>query len=234
MIVFLRLLCAHILTDFYFQTAKVCENKNRINEFTGWKYQILHALVHSLSAYLVLVDFTNWIIPLFVFVTHFIVDIIKSLVVYSKVLQFESDYRVLLIDQVIHIFVLCILAFNIDCDGTIICCSENEYIWACVISYLIILRPTSIFIGKFVQQWQEDLDIEVGLKDAGKWIGYAERILALTFVLLNQYEALGFLIAAKSLLRFQDKDTKRTEYVLIGTLFSFGIAILLGLFVKLL
>ena len=38
MIVFLRLLCAHILTDFYFQTAKVCENKNRINEFTGWKY----------------------------------------------------------------------------------------------------------------------------------------------------------------------------------------------------
>ena len=124
--------------------------------------------------------------------------------------------------------------FNIDCYATIICCSENEYIWACVISYLIILKPTSIFIGKFVQQWQEDLDIEVGLKDAGKWIGYAERILALTFVLLNQYEALGFLIAAKSLLRFQDKDTKRTEYVLIGTLFSFGIAILLGLFVKLL
>jgi hypothetical protein len=36
-------------------------------------------------------------------------------------------------------------------------------------------------------------------------------------------------IAAKSLLRFQETDTKQTEYVLIGTLFSFGVAVLLGL-----
>jgi hypothetical protein len=64
------------------------------------------------------------------------------------------------------------------------------------------------------------------------WIGYAERVLALTFMLLGTYEALGFLIAAKSLLRFQETDTKRTEYVLIGTLLSFGVAVLLGVIIN--
>ena len=51
-------------------------------------------------------------------------------------------------------------------------------------------------------------------------------------MLLGTYEALGFLIAAKSLLRFQETDTKRTEYVLIGTLISFGVAVLLGVIIN--
>lgn len=40
-------------------------------------------------------------------------------------------------------------------------------------------------------------------------------------------EAVGFLLAAKSVFRFgdlrDDQDRKRTEYVLIGTLLSFGL-----------
>jgi hypothetical protein len=52
-------------------------------------------------------------------------------------------------------------------------------------------------------------------------------------VLLGQYAAIGFLIAAKSVLRISkdgEKDArKKTEYVLIGTLISFTTAILIGL-----
>ncbi len=44
----------------------------------------------------------------------------------------------------------------------------------------------------------------------------------------------GFLLAAKSLLRFRETDTVKSEYVLVGTLLSFGIAILVGVGVKLL
>ena len=43
---------------------------------------------------------------------------------------------------------------------------------------------------------------------------------------------MGFIIAAKSLLRFKETDTAKTEYVLVGTLLSFGIATLFGLIVK--
>lgn len=71
-----------------------------------------------------------------------------------------------------------------------------------------------------------------GLPNAGKWIGYLERILILTFVFTSNIEGVGFLLAAKSVFRFGElskaKDIKTTEYVLIGTFTSFTIAILLG------
>jgi hypothetical protein len=53
---------------------------------------------------------------------------------------------------------------------------------------------------------------------------------------MGHFDAIGFLLAAKSIFRFGDlkeaKDRKLTEYVLIGTLLSFGIALLIGLLVK--
>ncbi|MCV6628749.1 MAG: hypothetical protein OIF50_02705 [Flavobacteriaceae bacterium] len=65
--------------------------------------------------------------------------------------------------------------------------------------------------------------------NAGRLIGVLERILVTTFVISNQFAAVGFLIAAKSILRFQDHETLKTEYVLIGTMLSFGTAIILAL-----
>lgn len=51
----------------------------------------------------------------------------------------------------------------------------------------------------------------------------------------RNFSAIGFLIAAKSILRFNDKvkigARKQTEYVLIGTSMSFAITIILGLLV---
>ena len=75
-----------------------------------------------------------------------------------------------------------------------------------------------------------------GLPDAGKWIGFLERILILTFILTDSTEGIGFLLAAKSIFRYGDlnkaRDIKTTEYVLVGTLTSFTIAILTGYAVK--
>lgn len=71
------------------------------------------------------------------------------------------------------------------------------------------------------------------LKDAGKYIGILERLLVFAFIILDHWEAVGFLITAKSVFRFGDisnsKERQLTEYILIGTLLSFGIAILIGL-----
>ena len=71
------------------------------------------------------------------------------------------------------------------------------------------------------------------LPNAGKLIGNVERFLSLLFVLLGQYEAVGFIIAAKSILRFAEGDKAKSEYVLIGTLLSFSIAIFVGVAIKL-
>lgn len=69
---------------------------------------------------------------------------------------------------------------------------------------------------------------EEGLPNAGKVIGITERILTLIFMLLGQYEAIGFLLAAKSLLRLKDDAMGKSEYVLVGTQLSFGMAIVVG------
>ncbi len=64
----------------------------------------------------------------------------------------------------------------------------------------------------------------------GRAIGVLERAIALTLVLLNQYGALGLVVAAKSLARFKAlEDRDFAEYFLIGTLASLLLALLGGL-----
>jgi hypothetical protein len=58
-------------------------------------------------------------------------------------------------------------------------------------------------------------------------------MVILTLVLLGQYEAIGFLITGKSIIRFADTNPKlRSEYVLVGTMMSYALAILMGVFVN--
>lgn len=64
----------------------------------------------------------------------------------------------------------------------------------------------------------------------GRTIGALERAIALTFVLLGQYGALGLIVAAKSLARFKAlEDREFAEYFLIGTLASLLLALAGGL-----
>src|SRR5712692_9721524 len=68
----------------------------------------------------------------------------------------------------------------------------------------------------------------------GRTIGALERALALTLVLLNQFAAIGLIVAAKSLARFKAmEDREFAEYFLIGTLASLLLAILVGVGIKL-
>jgi len=65
--------------------------------------------------------------------------------------------------------------------------------------------------------------------NAGALIGTIERWLILIFVCLQRYDALGLLIAAKSIIRFSEAQNKKSEYVLAGTLLSIFIAVLAGM-----
>ena len=63
----------------------------------------------------------------------------------------------------------------------------------------------------------------------GRVIGYVERILLLYVVAVGSYEALGFLVAAKGLIRareFEDRDF--AEYFIVGSLVSVLVALVVG------
>lgn len=69
-----------------------------------------------------------------------------------------------------------------------------------------------------------------GLKGAGKLIGMLERILSVTFVYLNVPTAIAFIIAAKTIVRFEStKDRRFAEYFLVGTLSSVTFAVVTGI-----
>ena len=93
---------------------------------------------------------------------------------------------------------------------------------------------SGVIIKEIIARWdlQEDSN-EDSLENAGKYIGMLERLFVFAFVVTNHWQAIGFLLAAKSVFRFGDlsksKDRKLTEYILIGTLLSFGLAIITAL-----
>lgn len=70
---------------------------------------------------------------------------------------------------------------------------------------------------------EEEADKKDSDKRAGALIGFLERILIVIFLSVSQYAAIGFVLTAKSIVRYDRiaKDQEFSEYYLIGTLFSF-------------
>lgn len=225
-ILFLNLLIVHFFADFYLQTDKWCAHKE-VHRVGSW-FLYFHALLMGVLSWLVVwqTDFWSWAI--FITLTHLVIDAIKS---YMKPRLWSF-----LLDQFLHILVLAIVAI---CDLSVILwynmfdSGYMDIILVLFLAILICLKPTNIFIKLILDKYRIGVQPECKeIKNAGALIGNLERILTLAFVCVGHWEAVGFIIAAKSLLRFKDTDTAKTEYVLAGTFLSFGIAVLAGIGVK--
>ena len=98
-------------------------------------------------------------------------------------------------------------------------------------SIFICTFPANCFIQWFMKKNGIFVDDKNNgdLLQAGRIIGILERILFLIFIVNNHYNAVGFLIAAKSILRFKDAEAAKTQYLLIGSLLSLLIAVVFGI-----
>jgi hypothetical protein len=77
---------------------------------------------------------------------------------------------------------------------------------------------------------RDQFEIDVKEYNRGRLIGNIERLLLVTMVAMHSYEALGFLIAAKGLIRSRELENRSwAEYFLVGTLASTLVALFLGL-----
>lgn len=222
----LKLLFSHLVVDFLLQTNSIVRKKKEGNCL----YHVIHSLTQALVAYLIVGLWNCWFIIPIILVTHFVID-------YWKI-TYKERLSSFIFDQILHIIVLFILWIAITGQYSMIGKSCQALMkcnkcWIILIGYLLVLKPASIFLGLFTRRWSLGGNVSESLQNAGQWIGYLERILILTFILIGQIEAIGFLLAAKSIFRFgelnKSKEIKTTEYVLIGTLASFTIAILIGL-----
>ncbi len=159
------------------------------------------------------------------------------LVDYAKLTYKKEDTASFIIDQIIHIFIIFFLWGYLFQENAVWCIwFKNNWndpkVWAIAVAYLLVIRPTSVFLNSFIKRWTPNDSKDESLPNAGKWIGYLERTLILTFILTQNVEGVGFLLATKSIFRFGElskaKDIKTTEYVMIGTFSSFTITAIIG------
>lgn len=222
-----RLLLSHFVMDFLLQKKSWVTQKYEKRWKSPWLY--IHGIIAGIVSYLFAATWSAvWIIPL-VGITHILGDGCKS--------RFRDTAWPFLWDQVVHVSVVLLtwtLLLNLASPSVPVTQSIHTKFWALVLLYTIVIFPTGIFVQKSMESWQKDLEKEgtLSLQTAGLWIGRLERILIVTFLLFNHFEAIGFLIAAKAVFRFGDtrngSNRKETEYFLLGTLTSFTIAIILG------
>jgi hypothetical protein len=238
MLVLYQWIFAHLLADFGLQTRKMIQHKKRLK--TGSWVLYIHCLLHSAIIFLFTPNKSLWLIPVTVFITHFFIDLWK---LYRK-----DNALAFVADQIMHILVLVILWFIYYQPAgwwqtKLETIANDSDLWIIISGYMVIIFPLAYLLGYATARWRAEIETAsirttISLSEAGKWIGIFERILVYTFVITSHFEGIGFLIAAKSLLRFSDikgeRIRKEAEYVLIGTLMSFAASILTGLAVNLL
>ncbi|MFL5789080.1 MAG: DUF3307 domain-containing protein [Flavisolibacter sp.] len=223
-----KLILAHLLTDFVLQRTSWVTDKKQRHFSSGFLY--LHTFITAAVA-LLFIGWNYWLIAIVIFVTHTLIDGWKS---YKPD---ESKY--FLIDQLLHLLVIVIcwlvLFFSFgELKEDWLKISEDTHVWIITTALVFLTLPSSILIGELTRKWRQNLVNPQTLANAGKWIGIIERVIIFILVLRGQFEAMGLLIAAKSIIRFSENNRpeEKTEYLVIGTLISLSIALIVGLIVK--
>lgn len=239
----LKLLMAHLIADFLIQPVSWVKDKEQ-KAFVSNKL-ILHTLVHA-TLYAMAFSFAPqfWLGWLILTVSHYVIDGAKA--ISTQVLNRAGDSEksllfnhrsLFLVDQLIHVVV--ILAIVGYYYPELYEVSYNlEQFWLLAIVLLLLTRVSSIIIKVLISRWTP-LNVDNpgesnhSLANAGSYIGFLERLFIFVFIVTNHWEGVGFLLAAKSVFRFGDlkeaHDRRLTEYILIGTLLSFGLAIAISL-----
>ncbi|MGH1413371.1 MAG: DUF3307 domain-containing protein [Pelagimonas sp.] len=243
---FAALLLAHVLADFTFQTNWMVQNKRKPLVL------LLHiAMVFILSTALL---GGVWQVALLVALAHLVIDAVKT---WALPEPMRSSLTAFLIDQGAHMITLIAAALwwpgaiaqgawaeyapialplVILLAGFITSVTAGGYVVGMLTGrYQAIgnmpkpdLPESDLQDAGLSDAGHSDLGLlDSGLPDAGRLIGQLERCMIFLLVMIGQPAGVGFLIAAKSVLRLDTAKQGRqaSEYVIIGTLASFAWAL---------
>lgn len=230
---FILQIIAHVLADFIFQTNEWSEDKKK-NGFRSKKLY-WHVLIVFVLSWVLSFEWNFFLFALMISIPHLLIDGFKNKIrkfSLGEIQPFEKT--IFFVDQVIHLVTtsFAVIVFNSVLEiNPVIPVPVSNHNLIIMLGYLICLKPSNVLIKEVFGLYNLTMEVKQGedLLNAGKLIGNIERVLTLTLLLMGQYEAIGFIIAGKSILRYEGVKTAKTEYVLIGTLLSFGIAIITGI-----
>ncbi|KFE35032.1 DUF3307 domain-containing protein [Thioclava atlantica] len=218
---FAALLCAHALTDFAFQSDAMAGRKAKRDVAA----LALHLVILMALSALALAQVSNglFLALALVLASHLLIDLAKSLA--------PPTLSAFLADQGAHLAATALIAAGFPglWAGSVWAGqSWLPALLALVAGAVLTIRAGGFAVGLLMARYEASAPPE-GLPQGGRMIGLLERGVILLLVLAGQPSGIGFLIAAKSILRFEavskDGANPKSEYVIIGTLASFGWAL---------
>ncbi len=237
----LFLLIGHVLGDFYFQTQKISSKKAKY-----YKWVIIHSLEYlaTMLAMAVIVFHVEAIImATCAGIVHFLIDTAKF--IFVKKTKTKRQWNVFCLDQILHVVSIITMCYFFDrfslqmnttfVDAAIASCGLDSIVtlkW--ILSVLLILNPSNIMIQMFLSEFKpiesRGQDIINREKNAGRMVGSLERIIMLILLFNQQYSALGLVLTAKSITRYNKitEDKAFAEYYLLGTLLSVLVVLVVG------
>jgi len=235
-LLFLQLYLAHLVADFLLQPDWVSRRKTEIRPLAA------HAAIHLVcAAAAVNVGLDRRVAGAIVSIA-----LIHTLLDYAKARLSGDGWIAFTADQAAHVLVVALASIWLthSWPGTIdvirsIVTRPLVYLYAC--AYVAVVFGGGYLVQKVTQSFlaatQSSLaQLKPGLPNAGKYIGWVERILILTFIVGGYETAVGFLLGAKALVRYPEikEDTQGhfAEYFLVGTLTSVGLALVAGMAVN--
>jgi Protein of unknown function (DUF3307) len=239
----LALSLAHLLADFVLQTRRLVEGKMRGQALAYF----LHGLIHYLSAICVIGFFlpgtvlvwrTHLVVAGLAFV-HLLIDLAKMRLGASR--HTGRGPTAYIVDQLAHLLTIALAAWlllpGISFHDFAVSIQSlrtlRNRLLAVPVIYLAVIFAGGYLIRSLTRSMAESMkagelpESREQLQNAGLYIGWLERFLILTALLLKSPAAVGLILTAKTIARYPEfKSARFAEYVLIGTLLSVLLALL--------
>ena len=229
----------HVLGVFYFTTKKIAEEKKK--RYTG---VIKHSIVYLTAMFVAIIPVLCSEMALaaaILSLAHYVVGSAEYVIIRKR--KNRDNGAVIIGGYILHVVNVFIMVFVMtkscadirmippatDVMTTFGISAFSAAKWILII--LIIHTPTNLAIQSILSGYrpaETDRGVITADNRAGRMIGTIERLIMVLFIALEQYAALGLVLTAKSIARYDKiaKEPRFAEYYLLGTLLSTMVVVL--------
>jgi hypothetical protein len=241
---FVLILLGHVIGDFYLQSKRIAQQKEK-----SYAWLLLHGGLYAVAMFAVCIPFMTAelaIAATVASVLHLLIDVIKHIVlsIFSKNSKKTQSVErsAFFIDQLIHLISILVIV-NFLAAGTSGIRSWEflsdfagrigiliHVLLSYLLSFLLLHKPSNIAIQKLLTPFRPEAEADEKSNHAGRLIGTIERIIMFILIALGQFAAIGLVLTAKSIARYDriSKEKDFAEYYLLGTLVSTLIVIVIS------
>jgi Protein of unknown function (DUF3307) len=238
----LAVLLAHLLGDFPLQTSSIVQDKSR-----GSRAYLVHGAIHCFVLVFCIAIFAGlawldsawfWVAAVFYVAVHLGIDLTKHRLIIAG--KLPDSTLVFLLDQGLHVCAIFALVWflarpnwtAVRADFHWLPATGERVLQASVV-YVAVVFAGGYVIRYLTRNLAADIhkagETPEQVKNAGLYIGWLERFLVMTAILVQSPSMIGLILTGKSIARFPELKERFAEYFLIGTLLSITLAVFGGL-----